>query len=105
MNNEQLTKLFGSLKTLETTIENVYERLASKENVSDKVLERVASYRKICDMQKRFSIQLEQKLGEKKYEEVARLVKLINGLSAMIMDDARLILSGIELEKDDFHYC
>lgn len=105
MNNEQLTKLFGSLKTLETTIESVYSRLSSKENVSEKILERVASYRKICDMQKRFSIQLEKKLADKNYEEVARLVKLINGLSAMIMDDARLILTGIELEKDDFHYC
>ena len=69
------------------------------------VLKRVEQYSDIVSKQRSLAYALREHLEAKNWDEVSRHVKLINGLSGMIRDDAQDILraaSGqIELASND----
>ncbi len=88
-------RLITSIKGLQGSIESVSDNLSLKGQLSPHLEERLLSYRKICDMQLRFTDDVRRHLCEKNYSEVTRLTNLINGLSAMILDDVRLIIASL----------
>lgn len=89
---ERLTR---SIECLEESIDDVYNNLDLKGQLSTQLRERLVSYKKICKMQLRFTSQIRQQLQAENFHEVTRLTNLINGLSAMILDDVRSIISSL----------
>lgn len=89
-----VTKLLDSFDELERCIEMTKDVLSQKEGVPSDVVERVNQYSDIVAKQRGLAITLKSHLSEQNWQEVGRHVKLINGLSTMIRDDAQSILSG-----------
>ena len=106
-----IDRLFASFSELETAIESAKKTLAAKKSVPTEVINRLNSYDGILERQRGLAGDLCRFINEGNWNEVARHVGLINGLSAMIRDDARAILQSISLnsdpavEEDKFNFC
>lgn len=94
VNKVIISRLFESFNELERAIVSAKQTLENKSEPPKDILARIASYEDILDKQRSLATALcgHSSLGN--WDEVARHIKLINGLSAMIRDDAREILSG-----------
>ena len=94
MNKIVITRLFESFNELERAICSARKTLEQKSEPPKDLLKRISSYEEILDKQRSLATALcgHSSLGN--WDEVSRHVKLINGLSAMIRDDAREILAG-----------
>jgi len=83
--------------------------LAKKGDIPDGIMKRIQSYDSILAKQRSLAASLCDYLNKGDWDEVGRHVNLINGLSSMIRDDARSILtvlSGSTSSKsDDVTYC
>ena len=90
-----IERLTLALENLQLSINEVKNRLQCKGQLSPQLHERLDSYSKMCDMQLRFTNDIQQSLQHKDYSEVTRLTNLINGLSAMILDDIRMIIGTL----------
>lgn len=95
-----IDRLFNSFEELEVAITSAKETLQSRNSVPTKVIERLGSYDHILSKQRRLAEELCQYIDAEEWDEVTRRVSLINGLSAMIRDDARSILSTLSLNTD-----
>lgn len=89
-----IKRLFDSFAELERAICSARATLANKENPPKDLMEHIEQYEGILDKQRSLATALCGYASLGNWEEVARHVKLINGLSAMIRDDAREILAG-----------
>jgi hypothetical protein len=89
-----VNKLLESFSELDRCIAVTREMLRNKRGVPVSVLERVAQYSEIVDKQRLLAQDLKRHIAAQEWDEVARHVKLINALSAMIRDDAQAILAG-----------
>ncbi len=103
---EMVEKLLHSFDKLAACIDVTRDALTSKGDVPAEVLERVTQYSDIVSKQRSLALELKDHVAHRNWEEVTRYVKLINGLSAMIRDDAQEILSGailnqVNIKKDD----
>jgi hypothetical protein len=96
-----IERLFLSFSDLEESIEGAKKTLASKQDVPAHVFERLSSYDGIISKQRRLATKLAQLMAKGEWDEVGRHVSLINGLSSMIRDDARSILSSLSLNSDN----
>ena len=97
-----VNKLLESFNELERCIKLTQDVLAQKRGVPTEVLNRVAQYSSIVEKQRSLASDLRDFISTQNWEEVARHVRLINGLSAMIRDDAQSILCGaIDKPADD----
>lgn len=114
MQNEEngiINRLFQSFQDLEKAIVGARKTLEEKDGVPPEVVERLNSYDGILEKQRGLAKGLCDHIRAGNWDEVSRHVGLINGLSAMIRDDARAILSSLALnsdeEKDDdkMHFC
>ncbi|HQH26025.1 MAG TPA: hypothetical protein PLP17_01400 [Oligoflexia bacterium] len=94
MSNPLIDKLLESFDQLEQCISVTREVLAQKEGVPVDVLSRVNQYSEIVSRQRGLAEELRAHLTSQNWEEVGRHVRLINGLSTMIRDDAQAILLG-----------
>lgn len=94
MSDTLVTKLLESFDELERCIAVTREVLAQKDGVPVDVLSRVSQYGEIVAKQRKLAVELRAHLLRQDWEEVGRHVKLINGLSSMIRDDAQSILLG-----------
>ncbi len=94
MNKVIITRLFESFNELERAISSARQTLEQKSEPPKEILARISNYETILEKQRTLATALcgHSSLGN--WEEVARHIKLINGLSAMIRDDAREILAG-----------
>lgn len=93
MSSELLvTKLLESFNELERCIQLTKEILFQKKGVPTDVIARVAQYSDIVAKQRTLAQTLRGELACQNWDEVNRLVKIINGLSSMIRDDAQTIL-------------
>jgi len=99
-NNNIINRLFSSFSELEQAIISARDTLATKESVPREVLERLSSYDGILSKQRELATKLCESINSGDWSEVSRQVGLINGLSAMIRDDARAILSSLALNTD-----
>ena len=106
-----IERLFSSFTDLETAIESAKKTLAQKESVPPEVIERLNSYDGILAKQRKLANELCGFINNGNWDEVSRHVTIINGLSAMIRDDARAILSSLALNTDtakedvDVNFC
>lgn len=111
MNTGIIEKLFSSFTDLETAIKSARKTLEQKGSISQEVLERLDSYDGILTKQRNLAKSLCDHIRVSNWDEVSRHVGLINGLSSMIRDDARAILSSLALNSDkpdtdgDVHFC
>jgi hypothetical protein len=89
-----INRLFESFNELERAIASARQTLEQKSEPPKDLLARIGTYEQILDKQRSLATALcgHSSLGN--WGEVSRHIKLINGLSAMIRDDAREILSG-----------
>jgi hypothetical protein len=99
-------KLLESFDELERCISVTREVLAQKQGVPIDVIARVDQYSEIVAKQRGLALNLRAHLTTQNWEEVGRHVRLINGLSSMIRDDAQAILFGAHenrgAEKNEF---
>jgi len=98
MSQAMVEKLIESFDKLANCISVTSEVLARRSDVPKEVVERVNQYSQIVSKQRTLTAELKSHLVESNWSEVTRHVRLINGLSAMIRDDAQDILSGAILE-------
>ncbi len=94
-------KLLESFDELDRCISVTRQILSQKEGVPGDVINRVNQYSDIVAKQRSLADELRGHLLGQNWEEVGRHVKLINGLSAMIRDDAQAILSGAYAPQSD----
>lgn len=111
-NSNIIERLFSSFTELEQAIESAKCTLAKKESVPPALLHRLNSYDSILSKQRNLATTLCEHINAGNWDEVARHVGLINGLSAMIRDDARAILSSLAADNvstadgdEDLNFC
>ena len=111
MSNHIIERLFTSFGDLEHAIDSAKRTMLEKGNVPQAVMARLESYDGILEKQRNLARKLCEHINANNWAEVTRHVSLINGLSAMIRDDARAILSSLALnndpmpEKDEINFC
>ncbi|MCB0334529.1 MAG: hypothetical protein KDD55_13580 [Bdellovibrionales bacterium] len=98
--NNIVNRLFSSFTDLEAAITSARTTLEEKGSVPEEVLRRLDSYDGILSKQRKLAQTLCEHISDGNWNEVSRHVGLINGLSAMIRDDARAILSSLSLNSD-----
>jgi hypothetical protein len=104
--------LFASFTELEGAINKARNTFKARASIPDSVVKRLESYDTILAKQRSLAVSLCESIARKNWDEVNRNVGLINGLSAMIRDDAKAILSAVstpvELEpefSEDKNFC
>lgn len=108
MQNGIIDRLYNSFQELEHAIEGAKKTLETRENVPAEIMERLNSYDGILEKQRNLANDLVGHMEKENWKEVTRHVSLINGLSAMIRDDAKAILqslSGQQEEHGEIEYC
>lgn len=101
MHNEIIQRLMASFTSLEQAIVQAKQTLMNKPNVCPSIIQRLNSYDEVMAKQKELANNLSVLLIRQDWGEVVRHVNLINGLSAMIRDDAREILTGIKHDSNN----
>lgn len=89
-------RLFHSFVELEQAIQTARQTLRSQKKQPRLILERLGTYEEILEKQRSLANDLCDHVTAKNWPEVCRHVRLINGLSAMIRDDARDILANLK---------
>lgn len=99
-------KLMESFDDLDRCIEMTKDVLSKKSNIPPEVINRIDQYSGIVLKQRSLAEELRSHIASENWDEVTRHVKIINGLSAMIRDDAQAILAGAfrvsDKEKDSY---
>lgn len=95
-----IERLMKSFSDLESAVESARANLLKVEKVPSEVIARLDSYQSIITKQRSLARNLEQSVNSGDVAEVGRQIGLINGLSSMIIDDARGILSGLNDQSD-----
>ena len=88
-------RLMSSFDDLENAIQGAKRSLSQKSDIPESVFERLDSYQGILEKQRCLTKELANYVKDGNVSEVSRLVNLINGLSGMIIDDARQILGAL----------
>lgn len=99
-NNNIIERLFASFGDLEKAIEGAKVTLAKRESVPAELVERLNSYDGILVKQRALAVTLCEYINKGEWDEVTRHVGLINGLSALIRDDAKAILGSLSSNGD-----
>jgi len=98
-------KLFESFCKLEECIQVTRSALSDRDDVPEEVVSRIDQYASIVDKQRGLASDLKQYIADRNWSEVSRHVRLINGLSNMIREDATEILAthsgAAEAEEGD----
>jgi len=100
MESNIIERLFSSFTELEGAIGKARQTLKTRDTVAPSVVRRLESYDTILAKQRALAVALCEAIAKKNWDEVTRHVTLINGLSAMIRDDAKAILQAISTNAD-----
>lgn len=100
MESNIIERLFASFTDLEQAITKARVTLSERQSVPESVMKRLESYDSILLKQRSLATSLCDAVSKKDWDEVSRIVSLINGLSAMIRDDAKAILAAITENSD-----
>lgn len=93
VNRVIIERLFDSFNELERAILSARKTLEAKAAPPVKLLDRIRNYEEILDKQRDLATSLCGHAALGNWQEVSRHIRLINGLSTLIRDDAREILS------------
>lgn len=91
-----IDKLFDSLQDLDRAIGSARKTFERKDEPPKEVLNRLESYQSMLDKQRTLLIALCNFANAGNWTEVSRHIRLINGLSQMIRDDAQEMLCGLD---------
>ena len=112
MQDSIIDRLFASFSDLEQAIGSAKNTLSQKGNIPEEIMKRIESYDSILEKQRGLASSLCEHINAGNWDEVSRHVNLINGLSAMIRDDARAILAAIsgnskatDQKDEKINYC
>lgn len=94
-----IQKLLNSFDELERAIFAAKQTFEAKAIAPDGILERIQNYESILNKQRSLADELCRHATLGDWQEVNRHVQLINGLSAMIRDDAKEVLSASRNER------
>lgn len=100
MESNIIERLFASFSELETAISKARNTFKSRTSIPDTVVRRLESYDTILAKQRSLAVTLCEAISRKNWDEVNRNVTLINGLSAMIRDDAKAILAAVSAPEE-----
>ena len=100
MESNIIERLFASFTELETAINKARNTFNSRPSIPASVVKRLESYDSILAKQRALAVSLCEAISRKNWDEVNRNVTLINGLSAMIRDDARAILAAVSSPEE-----
>ena len=100
MESNIIERLFASFGELEEAITRARSTLDQRDSVPEGVVKRLHSYDTILSKQRSLAVALCESIAKKDWDEVTRHVSLINGLSAMIRDDAKAILEAISMRSE-----
>jgi hypothetical protein len=95
MESNIIERLFASFSELEGAINKARATFKTRTSIPDSVVKRLESYDTILAKQRSLAVSLCEAIARKNWDEVNRTVGLINGLSAMIRDDAKAILTAV----------
>jgi hypothetical protein len=95
MESNIIERLFASFSELEGAINKARATFKTRASIPDSVVKRLESYDTILAKQRSLAVSLCEAIARKNWDEVNRNVGLINGLSAMIRDDAKAILAAV----------
>ncbi len=101
MSSQVVKKLFKSLDDLEQSISRAKKVLASQDPIPLEIMRRVASYDDILCKQRKLAKRLCNYIVAGDWEEVTRHMRLINGLSAMVQEEARFLVRGMVVVEGD----
>ncbi len=90
-----IKRLFDSLDELERSIHLAKSALSSKNGATETMLQRIAYYEEVLSKQRKLAGSLVDFLVKENWQEVTRHIKLINGLSSLIHDDAKSFVAEI----------
>ncbi|MCO6431437.1 MAG: hypothetical protein J5J00_11300 [Deltaproteobacteria bacterium] len=111
MQSNIIDRLFFSFEELEQAIASAKDTLAKRDVIPNHIMKRLNSYDGILLKQRNLAQSLCEHINNCNWDEVSRHVNLINGLSALIRDDARAILAAISGrpeapgEEDNIDFC
>ena len=92
MNAALFEQLFACLLELENAVSTAQNAALQKHPRSQDLLQRLDNYQSILHKQRRLAQRLCYYSGQRNWGEVSRHLRIINGLSQMIRDDAWDIL-------------
>lgn len=91
-----IKRLFDSLDELERSIHLAKTALSAREGgESPTMLQRIAYYEEVLGKQRLLARALVSYLQQENWGEVARHIKLINGFSSLIHDDAKTFVAEL----------
>lgn len=93
MNRIIVSKIFESFQDLEKAIKIARDRLDQFERPDENIVSRLDQYEEILKKQKALATALIGYVTLDNWDEVVRHIKLINGLSVMIRDDAKGLMT------------
>ena len=94
-----IQRLFNSFSELDQAIQSAKKTLSKKASIPKEVIERLSSYDGILEKQRNLADSLCKYIENSEWDEVNRHVSLINGLSGLIRDDAKAILSSLSEDQ------
>jgi hypothetical protein len=100
MESNIIERLFASFSELEVAITKARNTFKTRPSIPDSVVRRLESYDSILAKQRSLAVSLCEAISKKNWDEVNRNVGLINGLSAMIRDDAKAILAAVATPEE-----
>ena len=92
MSHKIVERLNKSLDELERSVKDTRAILIKKEGLPGYVLEHVDQYFAVLEKQRALAVKLESYLDKNDFDQVTRHVRLINGLSTMIKEDAQSLI-------------
>ena len=97
---EVIRKLRDSLNNLEKSVGTAKSALCKQDVISTDILKRVINYEEVITKQKGLVDKLIVMLDRGNANEAVRLIKVINGFSAMIFEDANDLVKTMSGEED-----
>jgi hypothetical protein len=92
-------QLFNSFERLEQSIAAAREVVLEQgQDGNGNLIARLEEYEKVLASQRSYAENMCRHAARKEWYEVSRHIQIINSLSRMIRDDAREVISGVDLQ-------
>lgn len=90
-----LERLLESLGELEESIQSAQRALLNKKGAEPELEQRLRQYESMLLQQRQLAFDLNDLIEKGSWESVARAVRIINGISTMLRDDARQVVASL----------